>query len=80
MKCQGITIPQYKQIKETKSNPFYCAIKLPKIGNYSHLNTTDEFLETITNVEIGSICADCKRIICKDDYDPRKEEVYLRPT
>ena len=36
--------------------------------------------EEIVNKEVESICADCKRVTCKDDYDPRKEETYLPRT
>ncbi len=79
-KCKGVTIPQYKQVKELRANPLYLGFKLPAVGRYGHLNTTEEFIETIANVEIGSICADCKRVTCKDDYDPRKEETYLPTT
>jgi hypothetical protein len=66
-KCRGITIPQYKKITEM-------SWKLKKDGSGSYM------AEEIVNKEVEPICADCKRIICKDDYDPRKEEVYLRPT
>lgn len=62
-KCRGITIPQYKQIKEM-------SWKINKYG-VSYLD------EEIINKEVEPICADCKRITCKDDYDPRKEETYL---
>lgn len=66
-KCRGITIPQYKQIKEM-------SWKLKEDDSGSYLS------EEIVNKEIESICADCKRITCKDDYDPRKEETYLPRT
>lgn len=63
-KCRGITIPQYKQIKESKW-------KLRDDASAMY------YAQEIVSKEIESICADCKRITCKDDYDPRKEETYL---
>lgn len=59
-KCRGILIPQYKTIKET-------SWKLKKDSSAMYLCTD------IVQKEVESICADCKQVICKEDYATRKE-------
>ena len=66
-KCKGITIPQYKTVTH-------------KGWRYDETKQENLYYVEEVKTEIGSICADCKRIICKDDYDPRKEETYLPRT
>ena len=65
--CRGFTIPRYKKVKEM-------SWKLKEDSSAMYL------AEEIVNKEVESICADCKRVTCKDDYDPRKEETYLPRT
>lgn len=63
-KCSGRIIPQYKDIYETKSNPFYCKTNIQSLGSFSGINTTDEFIRIHHKVEIEPICFDCKKKDC----------------
>lgn len=67
IKCRGILIPQYKTVTH-------------KGWKYDQTEQDDLYYVEMVNTEIEPICADCKRIICKEDYDPRKEETYLQRT
>ena len=63
-KCSGKLIPQYKDIFEMRSNPFYGLLK-PVLGNFSHIDTTNPLMRIHHKVEIEPICFDCKRKDCK---------------
>src|SRR5271166_4097786 len=54
-KCRGIIIPQYKTIKETKLNPLWGKLD------------QEEFETINVSVEINSVCADCRQILCESD-------------
>lgn len=66
-KCRGITIPQYQQIVQ-------------RGWVYDEDHITMSFKEEVISKEVEPICADCKQIRCKDDYDPKKEKAYLPRT
>ncbi len=66
-KCRGIIIPQYKTI-------------LQKGWKFDDEKNENLYYVEEIKKEVEPICADCKRIICKEDYDPRKEETYLQRT
>jgi hypothetical protein len=64
-RCRGVIIPQYKKSKETRFNPLW--------GKPNE----DEFETIYVSVEINSVCADCKKIECKDSDGKNKKEVEV---
>lgn len=57
MNCRGQIIPQYKTSKQLRKNPLWG-------------KPDQEEFETIhVSIEIGSVCADCKRTICDKEIE-----------
>ena len=55
-KCRGIIIPQYKPSKQMRKNPLFPLVE-----------DANEFEVIHVNIEVNSICIDCKRVQCKDE-------------
>lgn len=73
--CKGVFIPQYKQAKHIRKNPFYLAFKDASLAG---VNTTDEFITTDVQYEVESICVDCRKSNCEEmsngSSDPQKKD------
>ncbi len=54
-RCRGVIIPQYKKSKQIRKNPLWGK---PDQEEFETLNVS---------IEINSVCADCKRVLCKED-------------
>jgi hypothetical protein len=71
--CKGLFKPLYSIAKYTSKNPFYLTGNCERIDG---VNTADEFITVSVYKEIGTVCVDCKKAVCKrEEYGQKKEEI-----